>query len=198
MRAALAIVVASLAGCSLLTFDDLAFDVRSVADASVALSPDAATVSDAGPVDSAAPEDATDAAADAGYAGPLFVSRDTARSPLPQCTLTARPAESTVELVRLVSADGPPCPGPSPRFPEGMTSTWTVEPDCRFTHVRTLETEGYSLRIEDEGAYTAPGRAEGTMVQVSNGCEHRWDVRWVDGPCAEPPPESPWLRCRQP
>lgn len=195
MRAAVAVVAASLAGCSLLTFDDLAFDVRDAADAS-------AVVSDARPIDSAEPEDATglDAwTADApGYDGPLFVSRDTARSPLPQCTLTARPTESMVELVRLVSADGPPCPGPSPRFPEGMTSTWTVEPDCRFTHVRTLESEGYSLRIEDTGAYTAPGRAEGTMVQTSNGCEHRWDVRWVDGPCAAPPPESPWLRCRQP
>lgn len=198
MRAALAVVVASLAGCSLLTFDDLTFDVRDAADASV-------VVSDAVPPDSAESEDATDT--DAWTAdtadttvgvGPLFVSRDTARSALPQCTLTARPAESMVELVRLISADGPPCPGPSPRFPEGMTSTWTVEPDCRFTHVRTLETEGYSLRIEDTGAYTAPGRAEGTMVQVSNGCEHRWDVRWVDGPCADPPPESPWLRCRQP
>lgn len=188
-----------LSGCSLLAFDDLAFDRPApIADA---VSPDAAIVSDSGPAVSDDAVVSDTAPIDSGGfedAGPLFMSRDTARSPLPQCTLTARPTDSTVELVRLISADGPPCPGPSPRFPEGMTSTWVVEPDCRFTHVRTLEVEGWSLRIEDTGVYTAPGIAGGTMVQVSNGCEHRWDVRWVDEPCADPPPESPWLRCVQP
>lgn len=195
MRAArgAGLLASLLSGCSLLTFDGLMF-VHDDA-AVVEPTPDAEIAPPVPPVPPIVPPAPTDAGALDDDAGPLFVSRDTARAALPQCTLTARPAESMVELVRLLSADGPPCPGPSPRFPAGMVSTWAVESDCRFSHVRTLEIEGWSLRIEDEGVYSARGRAEGTMVQVSNGCEHRWEVRWVDGPCPEPPPESPWLRC---